>query len=185
MTSRSRRRFWIDPPLQLKMVATVMLLVAGSVFLVAYSVFHGIEEASLATRQIFHSLDWIRETIRGPIIVSASISLLACTIIALVWSHRFAGPLRVLAAAMERLSQGDLSVPVRIRKSDTHQELVQEFAKMQERLHRLLEADLRALKAGAAQLKGSLAPLPEEHEARKSAQALIKELADISSHYQL
>jgi len=185
MTSQKRRRFWIDPQLQLHMLATVMILVLGSISLVAYSIFRGLEEAALSTHQVFHSLDWVRDALRGPMLVSAAISVLACALIALVWSHRFAGPLRVLSAAIGRLAQGDFSVPVRIRKSDTHQELVQEFAQMQERLRERLGADLSALESAAARLKAVLPHLPEDHGARQSAQTLIEKLESIVSHYRL
>ena len=176
MYSQKRRRFWIDPPLQLQMLATVMVLVVGSIFLVSYSVFHGLEGASLESRQLFHSLDWVRETVRGPMLISACISVLASAIIALIWSHRFAGPLRVLSAAMARISQGNLSVPVRIRQSDTHQELVHEFARMQESMGERLSAVRRSREATLSKRKEILPNLPEHHEARKELKALIEEL---------
>jgi nitrogen fixation/metabolism regulation signal transduction histidine kinase len=167
------------------MLATVMILVTGSIFLVAYSVLHGLAEASQLTHEIFHSLDWVLQTVRGPIIISAAISLLASALIALVWSHRFAGPLRVLAAALARIGQGNLSVPVRIRKFDTHQDLVREFAQMQERLRERLGTDMRTLKSAGARLKAALPTLPEDHEARRATTALIDDLEAIASHYQL
>ena len=36
MASQKRCSFWINPPLQLQMVATVLLLVVASIFLVTY-----------------------------------------------------------------------------------------------------------------------------------------------------
>ena len=185
MNSLKRRRFWIDPPLQLQMVSTVLLLVVASICLVAYSVLHGLAEAAQETHQIFHSLDWILEAVRGPLLISAIISVVASALIALVWSHRFAGPLRVLAAAIARLGHGNFSVPVRIRKFDTHQDLVHEFARMQERLREQLGADARGLRAAAARLKAALPDIPEGHDARSSAQALIEAQEALDSHFQL
>jgi methyl-accepting chemotaxis protein len=181
MTSQKRRKFWIDPPLQLQMVATVLILVLASIFLVTYSVFHGLLEASSASHQVFHSLDWVWQTIRGPIIISSLIAVTASALVALIWSHRYAGPLRVLSAAMTRIGHGNLSVPVRIRKLDTHQDLVGEFALAQERLRDRLGADLRSLQSAAARLKAALPKSPENQE----TQAVITELESIASHYQL
>jgi nitrogen fixation/metabolism regulation signal transduction histidine kinase len=185
MTSQKRRRFWIDPPLQLQMVATVLLLVMAGIFLVTYSVFHGLNEASQSSHQVFHSLDWVWSTIRGPIVVSSLIAVLASALIALVWSHRYAGPLRVLSAAVARIGHGNLSVPVRIRKYDTHQDLVHDFAQAQEKLRERLAADLAALRAAAERLKADLDGLEDGKPARHSAQALLKEIEAAASHYQL
>ncbi len=185
MTKPPRRRFWVDPALQLQMLAMVMALVLGSVFLVVFSVLHGLEEASLESRQIFHSMDWIREAVRGPLLVSACISAVASALLALVWSHRFVGPLRVLCAAISRLAQGDFSMPVKIRRSDAHQEMIQEFAQMQECLRQNLGADLKAVEAAAHRLKESLSLLPQGHETRRQAEALIEESKSIASHYKL
>ena len=185
MTSQKRRRFWIDPSLQLQMMATILLLVVTSIFLITYSIFHGLTEASQASHQVFHSLDWVWETIRGPIIISSIIAVLASTLIAMIWSHRYAGPLRVLSAAMARIGNGNLSVPVRIRKLDTHQDLVGDFAQAQERLRDHLGADLRSLRSAAERLKASLPGLDEKNEAHRSAQELLKQIEAVASHYQL
>ena len=185
MTNQKRRQFWIDPPLQLQMVATVLLLVVASIFLVTYSVFHGLAEASQASHQVFHSLDWVWDTIRGPIIVSSLIAVLASALIALIWSHRYAGPLRVLSAAVTRIGHGNLSVPVRIRNFDTHQDIVHDFAQAQERLRERLGADLRGLHSAGARLQAALPELSDAQEAQRSAESLLKEIASVASHYQL
>jgi nitrogen fixation/metabolism regulation signal transduction histidine kinase len=185
MESQKRRQFWIDPPLQFQMAATVLLLVLASIFLVAYSVIQGLNEAAQSTHQVFHSLDWVRQTIRGPIIISSLIAVAASALIALIWSHRYAGPLRVLSAAVARIGNGNLSVPVRIRKLDTHQDLVGGFAQAQERLRQRLDADLRGLQAAAGRLQAALPELEGKKEALPSAQALIKEIEAAASHYQL
>ncbi len=185
MIKPQRRRFWVDPALQLQMLVLVMALVLGSIFLVAFSVLHGLEEASLESHEIFHSMDWIRATMRGSLLVSACISGLASAVLALIWSHRFVGPLRVLCAAISRLAQGDLSVPVRIRKSDAHQELIHEFAQMQERLHHSLGADLQAVETAARRLQQAASQLPEGHEIRREIDSLLETSRSIASHYKL
>jgi len=185
MLSQKRRRFWIDPPLQIQMLATVMVLVIGSIFLIIYSVIHGLEEASLQSRQIFHSLDWVLENVRRPMLISASIAVLASALVSLVWSHRFAGPLRVLCAAFSRLSKGNFSVPIRVRQSDTHQELIKDFAQMQERLHERLSADLSSIASAADRLKALQSRLRDDHEAHKEIKAVTEQLEALGSRYLL
>lgn len=185
MTNQKRRRFWVDPPLQLQMLATMMVLVVGSVFLVAYSVMHGLDEAAMDSQQIFHSLDWVRDNVRGPLMFSSAIAVLASAMIALIWSHRFAGPMRVLSASLARISEGNLSVPVRIRKSDMHQDLIQDLARMQEKMRGRLEEDIRNMKSAAALIERNLANIPDKEGDRCSAEALISELRASGSRYQL
>lgn len=172
-TTHKRKQFWVDPPLQLQMLAVVMALVVCSLALVSFSVIYGLKEASEHSRQIFHSIEWVGDTIRPPLLLSSAISLLASALITLIWSHRFAGPLRVLSAAMGRLKNGNLSVPVRIRKMDTHQELVREFSVMQESLRALVEEDRRKAEELAKKLEEA------------GHKALAAEARAVSSRYQL
>ena len=154
MTSvHKRKQFWVDPPLQLQMLAVVVSLVVASLVLVSFSVVYGLREASEDARLLVHSMDWVSDTMRAPLLLSSAISLLASGLITLVWSHRFAGPLRVLSAAMARVRNGNLAVPVRIRKLDTHQDLVKEFAAMQDALRQLVEADRAQAEALAKKLE--------------------------------
>lgn len=151
--THKRKQFWVDPPLQFQMIAVIMALVVSSLALVSFSVLHGLHEASVDSKQIFHSLDWVNETVRGPLILSTAISLLASILITVVWSHRFAGPLRVLSAGVQRLKQGNLSIPMRIRRMDTHQDLIHEFSSMQDALRKIVESDRQAAAQAAKELR--------------------------------
>ena len=139
--SYKRQQYWVDAPLQLQMVGYVLILVAASLLLTAFSVYRGVQESSLRSHQIFHGLDWIRNALRAPLLLASAISLLASGLVTLFWSHRFAGPLRVLSAGIARVRHGNLSVAVRVRETDAHQELAQEFQKMQEELRKAIAAD--------------------------------------------
>jgi nitrogen fixation/metabolism regulation signal transduction histidine kinase len=168
-----RQQYWIDAPLQLQMVGFVVLLVSASLLLTAFSVYRGVHEASIQSRQIFHSLEWIKEALRAPLLLASAIALLASGLMTLFWSHRFAGPLRVIAAGIARVRHGNLSSPVRVRATDAHQDLVEEFQKMQDALRQLVEAD-------RAHVAKALAHL-EKHEASAAA----AELRKACSKYQL
>ncbi len=139
--SYKRQQYWVDAPLQLQMVGFVVLLISASLLLTAFSVFRGVQESSISSRQIFHSLEWIKGALRAPLMLASAISLLAGGLVTLFWSHRFAGPLRVISAGIARMRHGNLAVPVRIRTTDAHQEFAHEFQAMQEELRKMIAAD--------------------------------------------
>jgi len=95
-------------------------------------------------------------------------------VVALLWSHRLAGPLRVLSAAFGRMAQADLSTPARIRATDTHQELVREFAQAQKNVRDLIEEDRRKLQRAASRLRGA-ASQGELEAAAKELEAVLSE----------
>ena len=136
-----RQQYWVDAPLQLQMVGFVVLIVSASLLLTAFSVYRGVHEASLQSRQIFHSLEWIKSALRAPLLLASAISLLAGGLMTLFWSHRFAGPLRVISGGVARLRHGNFAVPVSIRLTVAHQEFAREFQEMQEELRKMLQAD--------------------------------------------
>lgn len=154
MTStHKRKQFWVDAPLQLQMLAFVLALVAASLLLVSFSIVRGLTQASAESRVIFHSLDWVKQTIRGPLTVASVLSILASALLTLIWSHRFAGPLRVLSAGMGRLKTGNFTVHTKVRDTDTLQDTVKEFAQMQDGLKHLLHDDKKKVESAAARLR--------------------------------
>lgn len=183
--SYKRRHFWIDPPLQLRMLLFVTLVVAGSLILVWTSVVNGLTEASAQSRQIFHSIDWVRDSMRAPFVLSGSISLLAAALVTLVWSHRYAGPLRVLSAGMQRLRHGNLSVAIRIRKSDTHQDLISEFGQMQAHLHELLSEDRKRVEALLKRLDTLSEERPPNDETRGEIENIATDLKSVGAKFRL
>lgn len=149
---RQRKKFWVDPPLQFQMIALVLALVVGSLALVAFSVLSGLRQAAESSQQVLYSLEWFGQAVRAPLVLSSLISLLSSVLIALAWSHRFAGPLRVLVAEIQRVKEGNFSIPVRIRRMDTHQGLISEFSAMQAALKSRAETDRAAAAAAAEEL---------------------------------
>ncbi len=179
-----RQQYWIDAPLQLQMVAYVLTLIAVSLGLSAFSVYQGLQESSRQSEQIFHSMDWIAAAMRAPLILSASISLLAGGLLTLFWSHRFAGPLRVLAAGIARVRHGNLGVPVRVRSGDAHQELVREFQQMQDELKKMIAADRECVAEAVAQLETAEKTL-HAGQAREHVEKAIARLRGACAHYHL
>jgi len=166
--SYKRQQYWVDAPLQIQMVGFVVLLIAASLLLTAFSVFRGVQESAISSRQIFHSLEWIKAALRAPLLLASAISLLAGGLVTLFWSHRFAGPLRVISAGIARIRHGNLAVPVRVRTTDAHQEFAREFQLMQDELRRMVTEDRAHLSEAVALL--------EEAEKNKSTEDIPKAL---------
>jgi nitrogen fixation/metabolism regulation signal transduction histidine kinase len=183
--SYKRKQYWVDAPLQIQMVGYVLLLISASLSLTALSVWRGIQEASYDSHQIFHSLEWINGALRAPLILASAISLLAGGLLTLFWSHRFAGPLRVISAGIARVRHGNLAVPVRVRVTDAHQEFAAEFQKMQEELRRMVAKDRAHVAAAAASVEAAEKALEENLEPDEHLAKALRELRQACTQYHL
>ncbi len=170
-----RQQYWVDAPLQLQMVGYVLVLIAAALLLTAFSVYRGVTESSLQSHELFHSLEWVKDSLRAPLMLASAISLLAGGLLTLFWSHRFAGPLRVISAGIARVRHGNLAVAVRVRTTDAHQELAAEFQGMQEELKKMIEADRARIAAAVSHLEG---PQPD-------VAAALDQLKQTCSQYHL
>jgi len=179
-----RRQYWVDAPLQLQMVAFTLTLIAVSLGLTAFGVYQGLQESARQSQQIFHSIDWIDDTLRAPLLLTSAISLLAGGLLTLFWSHRFAGPLRVLSAGIARVRHGNLGVPVRVRETDAHQELAKEFQGMQDDLRKMIEADRERVAAAVAELETAEKTL-HEGAARGHVEKALARLRQTCTQYHL
>jgi methyl-accepting chemotaxis protein len=166
--SYKRQQYWVDAPLQLQMVGFVLLLISASLLLTAFSVFRGVQESSISSRQIFHSLEWIKGALRAPLLLASAISLLAGGLVTLFWSHRFAGPLRVISAGVARIRHGNLAVPVRVRTTDAHQDFAREFQLMQDELRKMIAED----RAHVAEAVSLLEDIEKDKPSEEIGQAL-------------
>ncbi|MCR4294460.1 MAG: hypothetical protein NUW21_02925 [Elusimicrobia bacterium] len=166
--SYKRQQYWVDAPLQLQMVGFVVLLISASLLLTAFSVFRGVQESSVSSSQIFHSIEWIKGALRAPLLLASAISLLAGGLVTLFWSHRFAGPLRVISAGIARVRHGNLAVPVRIRTTDAHQEFAREFQLMQDELRKMIAADRAHLAEAVTLLEAAVKSSPSDENIPKA-----------------
>lgn len=178
MTFAKRKQFWVDAPLQLQMLGYVLALIAASLLLLSFSVFSGLNAASSQSHQVFHSMEWVRDALRGPMTIAALLSILAAGLLTLIWSHRFAGPLRVLSAAMDRLRHGNFTQHARVRDTDTLQDVVREFTQMQDGL-RLILSEQRAKALAAAVRLESLAREAGSEAERRELHQLAADLKAI------
>lgn len=182
---QKRRRFWIDATVQLQIMGYVMALVTASLLLTTLSVRRGLAEASQKSNQIFHSLEWVERAMSGPLAASALLCTLAGALITLLWSHRFAGPLRLLSTAMGRIGEGDFSSRLRVRRSDALIAVVEDFARMQEDLRAMLAEDHKRIDEIRLRLSEISQNLPEKHSSRSEIEELLILLQGVASRYKL
>lgn len=180
-----RKQFWVDAPFQLQILGYVLLLVTASLLLVSLSVHRGLHEASAESHQMFHSLEWINQAIRPPLLLSSAISIMVSAMVTLLWSHRIAGPLRVISAAIHRISKGNLSTAVRVRETDSLKELVEEFSKMQTGLRETFEADRSRLEQLSRQAAEAAEDMSEKDPAREKVLRLASDLAAAAARERL
>ncbi|MBI4376677.1 MAG: methyl-accepting chemotaxis protein [Elusimicrobia bacterium] len=180
-----RRNFWIDAPLQLQMLGYVLVMLLASLLLVTFTMLRGLDQAATDSKQLFHSLDWVRSALRGPLLLSSAISILAGGLVTLIWSHRFAGPLRVLSAAIGRLSHGNLSVPVRVRATDLHQDLIHEFAMMQDSLRQRVIHDRQLADEIRQKVESLGASIAKSDPLHRELEALATRLKELGADYKL
>jgi len=181
LSTYKRKQYWIDSPLQLQMLFYVLILVTTSLGLLSYSALHGLTEAASAEdRRFFFTIEWVHNAIRAPMILASCLSILASGIVTLLWSHRYAGPLRVLSAAASRMRDGDFSTAPRVRKTDTHQELVSELAEMHDGVKALIKKDIHKAHDAAKKLEH----LAEKHPSPE-LDAAIEELKKIGHGFKL
>jgi nitrogen fixation/metabolism regulation signal transduction histidine kinase len=84
----------------------------------------------------------------------------------LFWSHRFAGPLRVISAGITRVRHGNLAIAVRVRTTDAHQELAHEFQLMQDELRKKLQEDRGHINEAVALLESLEKNAPSDEVSR-------------------
>jgi len=144
---RARRRFWIDAPLQLRVLIFVLILISVSLALAYLAANRGLEQAAVQADRAFFSVAWAEGAMRGPFAVAGAISLVAGAMITVLWTHRLIGPLMVLTAGLRRLADGELSRGLDLRATDVQFETTREFERLRrslrEHAERLSEVERR------------------------------------------
>ncbi|MBI4425218.1 MAG: methyl-accepting chemotaxis protein [Elusimicrobia bacterium] len=180
-----RKRFWIDPSAQLRVLAFVTGLLGVSLALSYVSMDRGLEQVSEQTRRLYIPVDWARESLRVPFLFSSAVILLGGGMLTLLWSHRVVGPILVLTAGLRRIRDGNLKGDVKIRDTDSLKDTVEDFTAMQGMLRRHVAEDRERL----ASLDQRLAALAERLErgssTRGEIEAIREDLAKVSAYFQL
>jgi hypothetical protein len=155
MDNRRLRNFLVDPGIQLRL-ATDILVVATAI--------------GVALAVMF----WTAGQDAGPGIVAAAAiagAVPCLLLLAVVLTHRVAGPAVAIAHACRRVGAGDLSLPRPLRRRDLLVDLADEVALMVEGL-REQEAEERALLSDAAHRLRGAGGLAGGHEIAMRLEAI-------------
>ena len=172
--ARSRRQFWIDTPLQLRILFFVLTLIAVSLLLAYLAASRGLEQAASQADRAFVSVSWAESAMRLPFAIAAATALIAGALITFVWAHRIVGPLMVLTAGLKRLADGDLSRGLELRDSDLRWETTEQFER--------LRSSLRAQAARLAELERQLR-VSSAHDGE--LKSIRKEMAELADYFKL
>ncbi len=175
----------MDGGFQGEILAVILLLVLATLAIAGVSVVKGLGEAASRSSVTYHSIDWTLKEIRGPLALAWVIAILAAGLAGLLWSHRLAAPLRVLSAAFERLGEGRFAGSLRVRSTDAHRALIDEFSRMESRLHTMLSEE--RVRAGLLSRDlDELASLREEGSAeRERLLGLARDVRALLGRFQL
>ena len=184
-TGPKRKRFWIDPAAQLKILAFVLGLLASSLVLCWLSVDRGLAQTAGELHRQYIPIDWARAALRAPFFFSGAIILLGGAMVTLLWSHRFVGPILVITAGLRRIQEGNLKGEVRIRDTDALRETVNDFTAMQAAIRRHVDEDRGRLAAIDLRIAGVAERLDAQASARRELDAVREELKKLTSFFQL
>ncbi len=185
MSEPKRKRFWIDQPLQLRVLLFVLSLLAAALALAYLSMDRGLLEASERSRRLFLPVDWARESLRQPFLFTGAIVMVGGALLTLLWSHRIIGPLLVLMAGLRRIRDGNLKVDIRVRDSDALHRAVEDFSAMQASLRKKISEDRERVAAVDERLAGLAERLRHEHGARRELESIRDELRKITASFHL
>ena len=184
-TRPKRRRFWIDAPTQLGILAYVLGLLAVSLILSFLSMDRGLAQTAQETHRLYIPVDWARESLRGPFALSAAIILIGGGVLTLLWSHRLVGPLLVLTAGLRRIREGNLKADVKVRDTDSLQDTVEDLSEMQSAIRRHVEEDRERIAAVDQRLGQLSQRLAHDGGAKRELEEIQEELRKVTSFFQL
>lgn len=168
---RSVRNYLVDPSIQLRLASHTAMLVTSvglGVGVVMWNAWLASERLLSIGKDAPAGSAWAALTggDRGRMLllgVGLAVALVGIFLVAVVMSHRVAGPAVALANTCRRVASGDLSTPRPLRRRDMLVDLAEEVSLMVEEL-REREAEERALLADAASRLRRSATLPGSHE---------------------
>jgi len=141
LTLFRRRRYIIMPKFQFKYLAIVIILV----FIIMLATIY-IVNLTLRTTPVLENLSEI-EVVAVTSLVYRTVLYICCVFVIIIAVlgifvlHRIAGPLYVFDKMFNLVSQGDLTIKVKLRKEDELKELAESFQRMIDNLNLFIKTD--------------------------------------------
>ena len=179
-----RKSFWIDVPLQVRILFFVLILISATLALAYLSVIQGLEQASFQADHAYASTSWIREALLVPFLVASTIALVGGALLAFFWAHRVIGPMMVLTAGLKRIGKGDLRDALVLRETGLRWGTIEEFSRLRESLRERIHQD-RKLLAEVENRLDALSSRVRSKPAAKELRSIQEELEKVTSSFQL
>lgn len=170
-----RRKFLINPKFQFKYLGIVLLLVIIILFCTVQYINLTLRTTTLLENLSSLEVEAVTRVIFRTVVYICIIFVVIIIVLGIFVLHRIAGPLYVLDKMFKLVSDGDLTIQLRLRKGDELQELAKSFQTMVEKLRGYIKTDKEKIE----EIKSILNKIISEYD-KISNQQVIEKLQDIS-----
>lgn len=170
-----RRKFLINPKFQFKYLGIVLLLVIIILFCTVQYINLTLRTTTLLENLSSLEVEAVTRVIFRTVVYICIIFVVIIIVLGIFVLHRIAGPLYVLDKMFKLVSDGDLTIQLRLRKGDELQELAKSFQTMVEKLRGYIKTDKEKIE----EIKSVLNQIISEYD-KISNQQVIEKLQDIS-----
>ena len=136
-----QRRWLVNRPLQLRFLAVILVTLGGFAIAMLGAVYFALwltlsmfqMHRDPVTVQLFHMVGLF---ISAELLLCAPLFVWMVIWLVILWTHRVAGPLVRIQAALEQMVRGDLGVNLKLRRGDLLVELANTVNRLAESLRR-------------------------------------------------
>jgi prepilin-type N-terminal cleavage/methylation domain-containing protein len=176
MAQNRRRKILAHKDMQIRIVIQILAMVAGGMLLVGGAIYliiwQGITSPAFASGQT--SIISIFDQVHKLLFIVIPVLILIMGWIAIIISHRIAGPLVNLNKGMRDLESGQWPErPMKFRKGDEGHHLAEQFNSMVEKVKLQMEHERNRMDSMLTEVESVSAKLKQE---KKTEQEIIKEL---------
>lgn len=183
MAANRRKIIWAHKDMQLRivmqilfMVVSGMLLTGGSIYMI---IWQGITGQPFASGQI--SIIDIFDQVNKILFIVVPAIIIIMGWLAIIISHRIAGPLVRLNNGMKSLENGQwLEKPMKFRKGDEGHHLAEQFNLMSDKLKEMINSEQETIKIMLSDVESYSKKLKRQEKADK---AIIEELESIQNKH--
>lgn len=172
-----RKKFIINPYFQLKYLGIVLALVVVVLLVAVYFVTLTIRTTPVLENLTDLEVITVNRLVFRTVLYVCIIFAILIIVLGIFVTHRIAGPLYVFNKMFNLVSEGDLTVQVRLRKGDELQNLALSFQNMVDRLNMYIKMD----KQKVEDVKNAIDTLVEMVKQEKPKDVIIQKLLEIKN----
>lgn len=136
-----RRKYIINPSFQLKYLSIVVILVIVVLYVSTYFVKLVIETTPVLENLTNLEVLAVTRLVYRTVLYVSIVFVIIIVVLGIFTTHRIAGPLYVFNKMFNLIAEGDLTIHLRLRKSDELQNLALSFQNMVDKLNFFIKTD--------------------------------------------